>query len=590
MIFRNIRHIWIFAAACVLIALPLVAGVTMYSVIGEDDGDSSDVINGVFGGESDSLPTDAVITMYLTVRRGNSAEGTNHLWSDLTGYSPYSYDNNDTGKLFGVEGILQIGNESGPVRGELGFGVQVPNSVVTLRGDKSKEEAQKSFKIELKKSAGDWLGQTTILLNKHVNDGLRFRNRLACEIISDNANMIGPRTQFVHLYVNDETTLSGDGKFYDYGLFTQVEQVNNEFLANHGLFGSGSLYKAVNFDFRRHEDEITSESSMYYNAEKFNSVLESKLNKDHDKLITMLEDLNNWDNDIEDILYSYFDEDNYYNWLAFQILTGNSTAAYKDFYLYSPTGSSKFYFITWDADGILKTYEDELTNPKYVLRTDVLANESGTSAFFGSELHRRVLLNEDCRAKLDEVIEAMRKPLELSILEYADDYRDIVKQYVLYAPDANYEPLTEAQYDDITDMLYNEIDKAYEDYKTTLLRPLPFKPRSIHKEDGIVGFEWEESAMLDETGVRYTVELSSDYTFTENIDTFEDMRETSVSFSGGLKPGQYFIRVTVIGDNWEERRMSGYYEDYYSVRHAGVLCFYILPDASLEVELNGALR
>ena len=37
--------------------------------------------------------------------------------------------------------------------------------------------------------------------------------------------MMGLRTQFVHLYVKDLTD-SDTGAFVDYGLYTQVEQLN----------------------------------------------------------------------------------------------------------------------------------------------------------------------------------------------------------------------------------------------------------------------------------------------------------------------------------------------------------------------------
>lgn len=56
-------------------------------------------------------------------------------------------------------------------------------------------------------------------------EGLRFRNKLAYDLMKDIPQMISARTQFVHLYVKDETE-GGSGVFEDYGLFTQVEQMN----------------------------------------------------------------------------------------------------------------------------------------------------------------------------------------------------------------------------------------------------------------------------------------------------------------------------------------------------------------------------
>ena len=60
--------------------------------------------------------------------------------------------------------------------------------------------------------------------------------------------MTGLRTQFVHLYVRDLTTGSG-AAFEDYGLYTQVEQLNKTALKTHGLDRNGQLYKVNSFEF-----------------------------------------------------------------------------------------------------------------------------------------------------------------------------------------------------------------------------------------------------------------------------------------------------------------------------------------------------
>ena len=48
--------------------------------------------------------------------------------------------------------------------------------------------------------------------------------------------MMGLRTQFVHLWVCDQTEKSND-TFEDYGLFTQVEQLNKTALKAHWGLG-----------------------------------------------------------------------------------------------------------------------------------------------------------------------------------------------------------------------------------------------------------------------------------------------------------------------------------------------------------------
>lgn len=67
--------------------------------------------------------------------------------------------------------------------------------------------------------------------------------------------MMSLRTTFVHLYVKD-TTAGGSGQFVDYGLYTQVEQLNKTALKTHGLDKNGHLYKINLFEFFRYEDVI----------------------------------------------------------------------------------------------------------------------------------------------------------------------------------------------------------------------------------------------------------------------------------------------------------------------------------------------
>ena len=62
-----------------------------------------------------------VVCMYLTVRTGNEAENTNHTWEQINKYSAYDYDDMNVDR-YKVEALLQVGNEYGPLQGELGYG------------------------------------------------------------------------------------------------------------------------------------------------------------------------------------------------------------------------------------------------------------------------------------------------------------------------------------------------------------------------------------------------------------------------------------------------------------------------------------
>ena len=113
-----------------------------------------------------------------------------------------------------------------------------------------------------------------------MNEGMRFRNKMAHDLIRGIPQMMGLRTQFVHLWVCDQTEKSND-TFEDYGLFTQVERLNKTALKAHGLEKSGHLYKVNDFGFERYEDTIKLADDPDYNQADFEGMLEIKGDSDH---------------------------------------------------------------------------------------------------------------------------------------------------------------------------------------------------------------------------------------------------------------------------------------------------------------------
>ena len=66
-----------------------------------------------------------VVTMYLTVSRGNDSENTNHSWAEINHYSVYDYEAMGVPR-YQVAALLQVGDENGPVVGELGYDTLTP--------------------------------------------------------------------------------------------------------------------------------------------------------------------------------------------------------------------------------------------------------------------------------------------------------------------------------------------------------------------------------------------------------------------------------------------------------------------------------
>ena len=445
-----------------------------------------------------------VETMYLTVSRGNSSEGTDHSWSEINQYSVDDYAAMGVGR-YKVNGLLQVGDEQGPVSGELGFGESAPNATVQVRGQSSSKNEQKNYKIELKSGKGKWRGQRTIALNKHMGEGLRFRNKMAFDLIKGIDQMMGLRTQFVHLYVKDET--SGSDSFDDYGLYTQVEQLNKTALQAHGLDKNGQLYKVNYFEFHRDEDVIKLADDPDYDQTKFEEKLEIKGDNDHTKLIAMLNALNDYSVPMSDILGKYFDTENLAYWMAFQLLTGNIDTQSRNMYLYSPTNSDTFYLLDWDNDGMLMRKEYEIRQ-----RSEGQSWENGVSNYWGNILFRRCLQTKSFRTALGKAVKDEYKYMSADrINSMVRRYRSIVEPYVRKMPDSMHEPLTSSQYDTVANQLHSEIEQNYQTYRTGFNKPMPFYIGKPTPTNGKLKLSWDVSYDFNDEDLRYTVTVAKDY-------------------------------------------------------------------------------
>ena len=519
----------------------------------------------------------SVVTMYLTVSKGNSSENTYHTWKKINSYSVYDYE--DMGvERYQVAGLLQVGDENGPTEGEVGYGERVPNATVQIRGQTSSQNAQKNYKIELKKNKGTWRGQRTINLNKHMTEGMRFRNKLAYDLIRGIPQMVGLRTQFVHLYVKDNTEESV-GKFEDYGIYTQVEQLNKTALKSHGLDSNGQLYKINFFEFHRYEDIIKKEDDAGYDKTAFEKMLEIKGDSDHTKLIDMLTDLNDYSIGIEDVLKEHFDEENIIYWMAFQILMGNVDTQNRNVYLYSPLNSDIWYFIAWDNDGCLMRPEYELRN-----FSDQNSWEKGISNYWGNILFQRCLKSRSFREKLNDAILDLREYLNKDMLtSKIESYKNVLKPYLYSMPDAEYEPLTSEQYDQIAASLPDEIEKNYQLYLESLETPMPFFIGVPTIDGDKLKFNWDVSYDLDAEDITYSVEVARDYLFRDVIyqNTTLTVPEAEMDLP---EAGQYFVRVRATNTSGKTQDAFDYYVTDEG-KHYGMKCFYITEDNTVEKDI-----
>ena len=463
----------------------------------------------------------SVVTMYLTVSRGNVSENTDHSWKEINNYSVYDYDTMGV-ERYQAAALLQVGDEDGPQQGAVGYGETAPNATVQVRGQTSSENTQKNYKIELKKNKGTWRGQRTINLNKHMGEGMRFRNKLAYDL-------------------------------------------------------NGQLYKINSFEFYRYEDVIKKEDDADYNQKKFEKYLEIKGNSDHSKLIEMLDTVNDYSIPIDEILNQYFDMENITYWMAYQILTGNVDTQNRNTYIYSPLNSDTWYFISWDNDGSFMRTE-------YQIRqfADQGSWESGISNYWGNVLFQRCLKSQTFRDKLNDAILDLKENYltEDRLATMIESYKSVVKSYAYSMPDQMNEPLTEAQYDQVSAAIPGEVETNYQLYLESLEKPMPFFIGVPVIEDNKLELAWDVSYDFDAEDITYTVEVAKDYLFQDVIYRSENQPLPEMAMDVP-EAGQYFVRVRA-------GNKSGYTQDafdYYvtdSGKNYGMKCFYVTEDNQIE--------
>lgn len=519
----------------------------------------------------------SIVTMYLTVRQGSASENANHTWSEINEHSVYYYQDLGIAR-YQADAILQIGDENGPLPEEYGYGELIPNATVQIRGQTSSRREQKNYKIRIKDGKGSWREQQTIALNKHISEGLRFRNKMAYDLMKDIPQMMSARTQFVHLYVKDETEGNGAG-FEDYGLYTQVEQINKTYLRSHGLDRNGQLYK-INFFEYYYNDVLRLKTDSDYDVNEFERLLEIKGNDDHTKLLSMINDVNDYNQNIQNVVDKYFDTENLMYWMAFHILIGNADTEARNYYLYSPLNSEKFYIISWDNDASFMRKEFEIRGTM-----DGYEWQKGISNYWGNVLYNRMFKEDEYREQLDRAVNDLKKNYltEDKIRELADRYAAVTRPYLEVIPDIMYLPLTTEQYDSVLEAIPNEVEENYQYYMESLEKPQPFFIDVPIVEGENLVYRWDAAYDFDGEEVTYTFELNDDFNFDNPIYKEENMILPTIALDK-LSPGKYFIRVKAQNESGMEQVPFDYYMTE-AGKEYGVKCFYVLEDGSIEEDV-----
>lgn len=490
----------------------------------------------------DNDDEDSIVYFYVTVRYGSEGKGTNHTFSEVNNVVRFADGAHVDDDVY-AEALVQIGDADGPSYGMVGFGQTKSNATIRVRGNSSTAGKQKSYQLMLDNDAGTWRGQSNIALNKHIYDSTRFRNKLYFDLLRDIEDMASLRTQFVRLFIKDET--SNQTMYEDYGLYTQVEVPNKKYLGNHGLDKSGYLYKAISFDFSENE-YIKNFDDPEFNLDNFETVLTAKGEQDNTRLLEMINAVSS-NMDGSQLIDDYFNRDNYLTWLAYNILIGNIDTMSQNYYLYSPLNGSKWYFIPWDSDGSLRRMESNLAyHWQYGIKT-----------YWHIPLHNKTLKDEDIRNDLCEKVDELYKYLSKEkITEYITMYRSAIDSYVLSTPDILHLGETEQERNGYISLMASEVEENYYAFYQSLEDIMPFFFYDVVRTENGIAFIWEYPYDFKNHELYFDVFISKYPDMREAI-TGEELRVPMFTIED-LQPGTYYITVRAYDESGRETKLYNY--------------------------------
>lgn len=449
------------------------------------------------------------------------------------------------------------------------------NATLRLRGQSTRLSAQKSYRIKLANDAAAWRNEKTLQFNKHPYDLTRMRNKLAFDLFRDIPHLPSLRTQFARISITNNNANGISYASGNFGLFTHVEKMGKDYLSKRGLPTDGNIYKAEDFDFRWSANLALDSSGKPLNKTDFEKVLSLEAdNGNHEKLLAMLQAVNDASTDFEAVFSQYFDRNNYLTWLATNILIGNRDTVNQNFALYQPKANDKFYFLPWDYDGAFG-FEDQpdqqAAGPLYAPYQQTLAN------WWGVALHQRFLSSPKHRDELVAMVNqlAERYLTEAQIKAKIDAYRPLIEPLVTSPPDLEHLPLASQSASNEWDAECSRIAKVVQtnlaNFTRTLESPMPFW-QSATSQGNQIKLSWGPSVDLQGDAVRYSAMISANPDFS-NVRLQNNLTENEW-LAPMLPDGRWYLKVSATDSKGNTQEAFDRTESA-NARYFGILPFVV---------------
>lgn len=376
------------------------------------------------------------------------------------------------------------------------------NATIRVRGNSSRGASYKSYKVKLEEEAGTFLGQKNLNINKHAGDVSKISTKLQTDLLAHMDDIASYRTYYMRLWIRDASLPEEEQEFVYYGLYTEIEQPNKTYLETRGLSSNAVMYKASDFSFALN-DALRNVDDPAYSEEEFETVLSIREGSNHEKLLAMLADVNDPARDFGEIFETYFDEDNYLTWLAFNLLMGNEDIINHNYIIYSPENALSWYFIPWDFDGALRfgEYRSSFSQPDSL---------RGIQTLNTGILHRRYFRLEGSVEKLDD---KMQELLDTVITRervdgLVDSYKPVLEKTMPLYPDIDLLDMSPAELIPYIDGMYDGILDNYEAFRRALEYPAPmFVSMPEVRSDGTIRFAWDASYSYQGRPITYNVRV-----------------------------------------------------------------------------------
>lgn len=411
------------------------------------------------------------------------------------------------------------------------------NATVRVRGNTSRGDPYKSYKVRLNKGTKEFFGQSVLNINKDYHDVSKVGTKLSADLLEELENVTGYRSYFMRLWIRDASLPLAEQEFVYQGMYIELEQPNKTYLHTRDMDENASLYKAIRFSFT-HDGALRDVDDPKYSQEAFEQVLGIREGKDHKRLLEMLDALNDPDRDFEEVFARYFNEENYLTWLAFNVLLGHEDILNQNFLLYSPENSSTWYFLNWDFDGGLRFGASESERPESL---------RGIQKLTMVGLHRRFF---EIPGNLEKLDSKMRELLDTHITRervtaLVEAYKPVLQKTLTVDPDINILKYTPDQLFAYLDGLYDGILHNYEVFRASSRYPFSgFVAKPTRNQDGSVQFAWDAFYSPKGLPVTYSLQIYSDYNQENLVYEMTGLQQTSYLLEEGLPNGTYYALVS----------------------------------------------